>query len=412
MKHSSRRFAVYSSAALCSGIVVATASVAVWSSDTVANLHGAAAGGVQGGVNPDPLLGGSVQTSPVATPDLALTRTVPDVVAWDAPLDVRYVVTNNGGRVTQANIAEPLVSGSFDAARKIFILPIVLDSTILSDQPAGNRVRCGPFAGNLRCIFSQGIGAGESIAFSVRYIVPPRNIQCDRYVTLGAATVSKGMTGSYPPRIVDLVKGDANSADNTAPAATVRIDCTSITGDLSVGVQGPATVARNGTAEYSVTIANVGSVRSLVPPVRITIPSSGYDLVSVGGPERGTICLRDRFDASNQRTCVNPSIFLEPHASLSYRLVLRARAEACLAGTVNVVIASDMSMPTPRLTQIYETNVANNIAQAAVTCDPSLPLVESTSSSSSLSSSAASSISSASSKSSADNNGWKQWWLR
>ncbi len=376
-------------------------------------LHGAAVGGIVTGQSSE------------ALPDLSVIRTVPATAPWDGFLDVRYVVENRGGRVAQANIVEPYVSASYDAARRVMVpAPISFYGVIPDDLALANSVRCAPVGGVIRCLLSSGLDTGGSIGFVVRYVVPQRSIQCDASVTLAAATITKGLVGSYPVRPNDIARQDLSPADNVAPAASTRIDCASITGDMSVAVSGPSSVAPGATGEYVVTVSNVGTVRSVVPAVQVTLPASGYDIVSATGLEQGGMCLRmNKIDAGNQRTCVNPSVMLEPGATVSYSIVLRASQTACVAGTVAAAITTDMSRPTPTFTQIFETNVSNNAASVTVACDggsggattssssTSSSVSTSSSSVSSVSSSSSSFVSSVKSKSASSfSNPWYFWW--
>lgn len=385
MKHTARsRILSYSLIAL--GAVLGLMITVSSRSDSAEVLHGAALTSGAGGGNGGMITGVSPQSSDVL-PDLSVSRVAPSSFSWDGFLDVQYVVTNAGGRVAQANLVEKYVSASYDAVRRVTVAaPISFHSIVENDQAAHSRVRCAPVGGVLRCLFSSGIDAGESIAFTVRYVVPPRSIQCDANVTLASVTVSKGLIGAYPTRVSDIARQDINYVDNVAPEVSTRIDCSSITGDLAVRLSGPVP-DKAGAVSYIVTVANEGSVRSIVPSVQVTFPASGFEFVSATGVESDGMCVRmNRIDALNQRTCVNPSVLLEPGANVSYKFVLRS-SSSCIAGTLRAAITTDMRMPTPFLSHVYEVNTANNTIEMTAICDRSSSSVEGSAGSSSTSSS-------------------------
>ncbi|HLC76182.1 MAG TPA: hypothetical protein VJB82_03665 [Candidatus Peribacterales bacterium] len=337
----------------------------------------------------------SAQETQLVKPDLSVIKTAPATVSWDGMYSVTYRVTNLGAKVAQANMMEPYSSGMTNDLTHVFIpTPI----TFASLSGPTNRVSCGRFGGNMRCLFMKGIEAGETLEFSLLYEVLKRPVQCDAMTTTAPAQILPGM--NFAVSIQSSLNTDANPADNTSGATQVRIDCTSIAGDLQTEITGPSAITAGEQAEYIITLRNVGTTTSAMVPVQISVPRVGYDLLGAQSIEPGGICSRVRDDAVYQMTCSNPTVRLAPAQSVSFKIQVRARSADCTSDQITALINKSLHTPMVSLSEIYDANDANNAASLGVSCLPSSSSSSSTSSSSTSSSSSSSSSTASSSSSS------------
>ena len=302
--------------------------------------------------------------------DLSIVRSASDSVAWDGTYAVHYTVTNNGGLARQALSVEPYFSGGYDNIKRMFITsPISYSGMKTADGIPPNRVGCGTFGGNVRCIFTRGINPGETLEYTIFYAVNKSPVQCDRVLTMAPVTIAPGMN-LHPFALQSSLRTDANPADNTTASQSVRIDCASLTGDLQTEVSGPESIAKNAVGEYIITLRNVGPILSSTVPVQITTPSNGFEIVSIKGVERGGMCSKTKI--LNQQVCNNPSVQLAPGQSVSYTLKLKTKNQECGSGEIKVEIVKSLKTPNPKFTEIYDTNDGNNISILQTQCDGSM----------------------------------------
>ncbi len=310
---------------------------------------------------------GSVAVTSTQKPDLSVTKTAPDTVAWDAQYVVTYSVTNRGAKTTQANLVEASSTGAFDEKARIFVSnPIAYNGMRSGEGIAPNRVSCGRVAANVRCIFPRGIEAGETLQFSVIYDVHPRPVQCDAVAITAPATMLPGMNIS-PTAAQSSLRLDANPADNTSGATSVRITCDSISADMAVQINGPSTIAKGQEAAFVISLQNTSERVANTVPVQITVPDVGYEFLGVQAGEKNGMCTRGRNDSLNQVTCMNPSVRLSPGGQSTFIVRLRAK-DQCQGNQVSAAITKSLLRPDPRIGETYDVNTANNFTNQAVTC--------------------------------------------
>lgn len=325
--------------------------------------------GEQGGgaVNVVSSKGGGVVVTSGAKPDLSVTKSAPETVAWDAQYMVTYTVTNRGAKTTQANLVEASSTGAFDEKARIYVSnPIAYNGMRSGEGVAPNRVSCGRVAANVRCIFPRGIDAGETLQFTVIYDVHPRPVQCDAVAITSPATILPGMNTS-PTAAQMSLRLDANPADNVSGGTAVRVTCDSITADMAVQIDGPNTITKGQESTFVIRLQNTSQRIANTVPVQITVPDVGYDFLGVQAGEKNGMCSRGRNDSLNQVTCMNPSVRLSPGGQSTFTVRLRAK-DQCQGNQVSAAIAKSLLRPDPRIGETYDVNTSNNSTNLAITC--------------------------------------------